>query len=378
MTRQYGDEIDALKLQVSELTQLVRQALGERQSGDRMARNAAIKATDAGEAKGDELGGIYYSGQVGGSEWRTVWSPQERRVGRLLETDSDKAAKVLAALGHKQRLDILKSVLKEPLSGSELVERLNMGTTGQLYHHIKALLGADLLVQEERGGKYSLSERRALPLLLLLAAATDLIDTTNYMELSEARDNTGAYLGQSEEQYDPHALLTAVVENTILEHQAGHCSEVQLIVHADGSVTVADNGRGIPVRALPHSNNPVVQAMLTDISRYTEGAVIMAPGGEKGISIPIVNALSQSLAVEIRRDGYIYRQDYKHGIPQTDLLTVGATKETGTSVTFLPDRDIFLKGVSADRVSEYADQVKSAYPGLDVRFHHDARTGADQ
>ncbi len=228
----------------------------------------------------------------------------------MLDLDSDKTAKILA-LGHKQRLDILRSVLKEPLTGTELVERLNMGTTGQLYHHIKALLGADLLIQEERGGKYSLPGRRALPVLLLFAAA-DLLDTSDYLDLAEAR-NTGAYLGNSSDEYNPHLLLQSVLENTILEHQAGYCSVVNIFLHEDGSITVADNGRGIPIQALPNSEKPRVQAVLTEIGRYGNGssASIIAPGSEKGINIPIVNALSLKLTVEIRRDGRVYRQDYK-------------------------------------------------------------------
>ena len=114
--------------------------------------------------------------------------------------------------------------------GTELVERLNMGTTGQLYHHMKALLGADLLVQEERGGRYSLPER-ALPVLLLLAAASDLLDTSDYLDLAEARSNAGAYLGNSSDEYNPHLLLQSVLENTILEHQAGDCSVVNIFLH---------------------------------------------------------------------------------------------------------------------------------------------------
>lgn len=372
MTRRYDEELDALKAQMNELERLVKQVIYDKPSaGLRGEPGAMSKHQSSAIAEGKELGSLYYSGQVSAGNGSFRWEPQERSVSKLLEVDSDRSAKVLSALGHKQRLDILKSVLQAPLTGAELVERLNMGTTGQLYHHIKALLGADLLVQEERGGKYSLSGHRALPLLLLLASASDLLDTTNYMELEEARSHAGDYLGGTSEQYDPHMLLIAVVENTIMEHRAGFCSEVHLFLHRDGSLTVADNGRGIPVQALPHTNNPGVQAVLTEINRYTKGAEVMVPGAEKGISIPIVNALSQRLAVEIRREGNIYRQDYKHGIPRTALLTVGATKETGTSITFLPDRDIFRRAMEAGRIEEYARQVAEAYPGLTVQFRRD-------
>jgi DNA gyrase subunit B len=245
-----------------------------------------------------------------------------------------------------------------------------MGTTGQLYHHIKALLGADLLTQEERGGRYTLPGHRALPFLLLLAAASELLDTSDYMELAEARSNADAYLGTSQEEYDPHLLLRSVLENTILEHQAGYCSHVSVILHSDGSVTVADNGRGIPVQALPNTEKPRVQAILTEISRYSS-ASISAPNSEKGISIPIVNALSQKLTVEVRREGKVFRQDYKHGIPQTPLLTVGLTNETGTSVTFLPDKEIFSSGFDQSILAKEITKISEAYPQLKVHFLND-------
>jgi DNA gyrase subunit B len=319
----------------------------------------------------DELGSVYYSGQYLGENSRYKWEPQERQVTQLLDPDGDKAAKVLAALGHQQRLDILRMVLKQPLTGAELVEHLNMGTTGQLYHHIKALSGADLLVQEERGGKYSLPAHRTLPLLLLLAATSDLLDTSDYMELAETRNNTSAYLGESKNPFDPHHLLLAVVENTILEHKAGFCSEVSIFLHHDGSITVSDNGRGIPVQALPGTTKTKVQTVLTEIGHYGSGSAFFAPGGEKGITIAVVNALSQRLSVEVRREGKVFRQDYKHGIPQTGLLTVGVTKETGTSVTFLPDKEIFSSAFNQSIVVGRVNEISTAYPKLAIHFDID-------
>lgn len=367
MSRDFGAELDTLKAQLDDLKQLVNQ-IANSSTPITVNNGAAITERSNGE---EELGGIFYSGQYRGEKWRHRWEPQARPVEQLLALDGDKAAKVLAALGHKQRLDILRSVLKGPLSGSELVERLNMGTTGQLYHHIKALLGADLLVQEERGGMYSLPSHRALPLLLLLAATSDLLDTSDYMELAEARTNANIYFGTPQDGYDPHQLLWAVVENSILEHQAGYCSEVGIFLQNDGSISVADNGRGIPVQVLPNTDKSRVQAVLTELGHHGASHSFVAPGGEKGINIAVVNALSQRLLVEVRREGKVFRQDFKHGIPQSGLLTVGITKETGTSITFLPDREIFGsvfdKNVLAKRVSE----ISSIYPDLTIHFHED-------
>ena len=371
-SRDYGVELDLLHTQMNELQQLFKSFMNEG-SHHRTAQHEteAVRkvAADNQEDEGD-TGVIFYSGHYHENEMQYRWEPQERKVSQLLELDGDKTAKILAALGHKQRLDILRSVLKEPLTGTELVERLNMGTTGQLYHHIKALLGADLLIQEERGGKYSLAGRRALPVLLLLAAASDLLDTSDYLDLAEARSNAGAYLGNSSDEYNPHLLLQSVLENTILEHQAGYCSVVSIFLHGDGSITVADNGRGIPIQALPNSEKPRVQAVLTEIGRYGNGssASIIAPGSEKGINIPIVNALSLRLTVEIRRDGRVFRQDYKHGIPQSELLTVGVTHETGTSITFRPDHDIFRTPFDRSVIANQISKITAAYPSLSIQF----------
>jgi DNA gyrase subunit B len=241
-----------------------------------------------------------------------------------------------------------------------------MGTTGQLYHHTKALLGADLLVQEDRGGKYSLPPHRSLPLLLLLAASSDLFDTSDYMELTEARNNAEAYLGNNQIDYDPHHLLWAVIENSILEHQAGYCSEVSIIIQNEGSITVADNGRGIPTQAIPQTNKTNVQAILTEISRNNSTASVVAPNGIKGIDMPVVNALSQQLSVEIRREGKVFRQDYKHGIPQTELLVIGVTQETGTSITFIPDQDIFRTTFNKNVLENRIKELNSYFPGLKI------------
>ncbi|WP_019913155.1 ATP-binding protein [Paenibacillus sp. HW567] len=310
---------------------------------------------------------IFYSGHLYLNGQRVRWEPQERRMQQLLGINSEKAAKVLAALGNKQRLDILRSVLNEPLSGSELVDRLNMGTTGQLYHHLKALLGADLLVQEP-GGKYAFPSHRCLPLLLLLASVGDLLDTSDYIDMMETRNNAGMYLG-TQQDFDMHHLLWAVVENSILEHKAGQCSEVDIFLHGDGSVTITDNGRGIPVGALPDTDIPVVQSILTDVDRFNSNAPFQVPGAEKGISIAVVNALSLKLTVEIRRDGKIFRQEYRHGVPQSGLMTVGISNESGTSVTFMPEHDLFGVGFDRSRLDLRKNELTTAYPSLSINIH---------
>ncbi|MGG4396902.1 ArsR family transcriptional regulator [Paenibacillus thiaminolyticus] len=369
--RNYGAELDALQSQLSEIQQLVKQ-LAELQSEVEIhieEGDLGSEDTPSHPSEEEEAGGILYSGRYRGEKGSCRWTPQERTVRQLLDLDGEKAAKVLAALGHKQRIDILKSVFAAPLTGAELVEQLHMGTTGQLYHHLKALQGADLLVQEERGGTYAIPPHRALPLLLLWAAASELLDASDYIALTEARNNAGDYLGSNQNGYDPLHLVAALIENSVLEHQAGHCSEAHLFMHDDGSITIADNGRGIPVQAFAPADKTPLQAILTDIGSTSPSASITAPSAGHRINAAVVNALSHRLTVEIRRGGSIFRQDFKHGIPQTGLLTVGATRETGTSITFLPDRDLFRLPVSPEALSRYTRSVSEANPGLNILLH---------
>lgn len=364
-SRDFGSEMDLLNKEMNELKQLVSQFINVQSSQKPLKPDEYSDQSYDAEVE-NEIGAIFYSGQYRGRNGYK-WTPKQKSVTQLLGLNSDKAAKILAALGNKQRLDILTAVMRKPLTGSEIVEQLNMGTTGQLYHHTKALLGADLLVQEERGGRYSLPPHRSLPFLLLLAASSDLLDTTDYMELEEVRNNAESYLGSNHE-YDPHHLLWSVIENSLLEHQAGYCTEVAIILQNDKSITVADNGRGIPTQAFPDSAKTPVQAVLTEIGHYNSSASVLAPGGLKGIHLPVVNALSAKLSVEVRREGKVFRQDFKHGIPQSELIIIGVTKETGTTVTFTPDQHIFGAGFDKTTVANHLTVLNAHYPNLKIEM----------
>ncbi|AIQ39418.1 ATP-binding protein [Paenibacillus sp. FSL R7-0297] len=365
MTRDLSSELDTLKQQVAELQAAVQHWNTERRS---LAAYAAppesLNSAAEAEQSGAGPGSVFYSGhaRLNGQSYR--WEPQERPMEQLLEVNNEKSAKVLAALSNRQRLDILKSVIQEPLTGIELVERLGMGTTGQLYHHLKALTGADLLVQES-GGRYAFPSHRLLPFLLLLASVSTLEDTSDYMDTMRTRNNAGIYLGPAQ-NFDVHHLLWAVIENPVMEHAAGYCSEIGIFLHDDGSVTVTDNGRGIPVASLPNSNIPAVQSILTDIHRFNGDGAFKVPGAEQGISIAVVNALSGRLTVDIRRGGRMYRQEYRHGVPQSGLMTVGIAKDTGTSVTFKPDQEFLGTGFEQARLNEHSHELMKAYPGLSI------------
>ncbi|MFD0710905.1 ArsR family transcriptional regulator [Paenibacillus sp. GCM10027626] len=359
MSADLRSEIEALKLQMSELQQLV------------LARTGAGGHTFIPVTESVALGHIYYAGQYKAGGQLLHWEPKERQIESLLNMSNEKISKILAALGSKPRLDIITAIMTESLTGAELVEKLQMGTTGQLYHHMKALQGADLITQN-KNGRYTLSDHRKLPLLLLLAATADLLDTSDYLDMVDVRNGAGAYLGEaSKNGYDANLLLWAVLENCILEHAAGNATEVHIFLHPDGAATVNDNGRGIPVQVFPNSDNGQsnVQTVLTGIERFSHDAPYQAPGAEKGISIAVVNALACSLTVEVQRDGFIYRQDYKHGIPQTGLMTVGVSQASGTGITFKPDPELFHSGFDRNTLQQQLESLRQAYPGMSVYLH---------
>lgn len=351
-----------MKAQIAELQRLVRSIANGRPYVDLQ------NEVNTNHEK-NSSGYVYYAGQYQTNEQLFRWEPKERQFEQLLHIDTEKISKIVSALGSKPRLDILTAILTESLTGAEIVEKLSLGTTGQLYHHLKALQGADLLSQD-KNGRYTLPDHRKLPLLLLLSAVVDMLDTSNYLDMVEVRNSAGAYLGKiNKDGFDSNLLLWAVVENSILEHVAGYASEVHIFLHQNGGATVTDNGRGIPISPFQNSDQSTVQMVLTDIERFSSEAPYQAPGAEKGISIAVVNALTYSLTVEVQREGYIYRQDYKHGIPQSDLIKVGVTQSNGTSITFRPDPDLFGKGFDRDTINQQLEKLALSYPNLAVYLH---------
>jgi DNA gyrase subunit B len=144
-----------------------------------------------------------------------------------------------------------------------------------------------------------------------------------------------------------HHLVYELVDNSVDEALAGFCTEVSVTIHPDNSVTEVDNGRGIPVATMDKEGLPAVQVVLTVLhsgGKFGEGGGYKVSGGLHGVGVSVVNALSEQLRVEVRRDGHVFSQEYSRGAPQTELvkgeeLAPGAS--TGTSITFLPDADIF-------------------------------------
>ena len=174
----------------------------------------------------------------------------------------------------------------------------------------------------------------------------DAQDITVLEGLEAVRKRPGMYIG-STGVMGLHHLVYEVVDNSVDEALAGYCSKVSVTVHPDNSVTVVDDGRGIPVAIMEKEGLPAVQVVLTVLhsgGKFGDGGGYKVSGGLHGVGVSVVNALSEQLHVEIRRDGHVYCQDYARGAPQGELtegeeLPAGAP--TGTTVTFLPDADVF-------------------------------------
>jgi DNA gyrase subunit B len=178
------------------------------------------------------------------------------------------------------------------------------------------------------------------------SASYDAQDITVLEGLEAVRKRPGMYIG-STGVMGLHHLVYEVVDNSVDEALAGFCTKVSVIVHPDNSITEADNGRGIPVAIMEKEGLPAVQVVLTVLhsgGKFGEGGGYKVSGGLHGVGVSVVNALSERLHVEIRRDGHVYTQDYSRGAPLGELaegeqLPAGA--QTGTKITFLPDAEVF-------------------------------------
>jgi DNA gyrase subunit B len=194
--------------------------------------------------------------------------------------------------------------------------------------------------------------------------------------LEGVRKRPAMYIG-STGQTGLHHLVYEVVDNSVDEALAGFCANVQVTIHPDSSVTVVDDGRGIPVDVHPAQGRPALEVVMTTLhagGKFDESSYKVS-GGLHGVGVSVVNALSDWLEVEVRRDGKRYHQRYEHGNVKTELAELGPAEETGTTVTWRPDANIFeTLDYNFDTLSQRLRELAFLNKGIRIQFT-DERTG---
>ncbi|MDD3474082.1 MAG: DNA gyrase subunit B, partial [Syntrophaceae bacterium] len=188
--------------------------------------------------------------------------------------------------------------------------------------------------------------------------------------LEAVRNTPGMYIGNTGVE-GLHHLVWEVVDNSVDEALAGYCSNISVVVHLDSSVTIEDDGRGIPTDMHPTEKIPAAEVVMTILHAggKFDSDTYKVSGGLHGVGVSVVNALSETLKLEIRRGGQVFKQIYKRGKKFTDLEVIGTTKRNGTKITFKPDTEIFGSAeLNYDTIASRLRELAFLNKGLSITF----------
>ncbi len=195
-------------------------------------------------------------------------------------------------------------------------------------------------------------------------------DITVLEGLEPVRLRPGMYIGSTGAR-GLHHLVYEVVDNAVDEALAGHNDEIEVVLHPDNSVTVTDSGRGIPVDIVKDTGLPALTVVLTKLHAGGKfgGEGYKVSGGLHGVGVSVVNALSERLVAEVHRDGKLYRQEFERGEPTAEMKKVGPTNRTGTTISYLPDAEIFEEmELSAETLQQRLRETAFLTRGLRIRL----------
>ncbi|MGH7977775.1 MAG: ATP-binding protein, partial [Limisphaerales bacterium] len=195
--------------------------------------------------------------------------------------------------------------------------------------------------------------------------------------LEAVRKKPGMYIGGTDERA-LHHCVSEVLDNSVDEHLAGYCTKIEVTIQVDGSISIRDNGRGIPVDIHPQYGIPGVELVLTTLhsgGKYGQGGYKFS-GGTHGVGAKCVNAVSEWFEVEVSRDGEVHQMEFERGKTIRELHVIGKAKGSGTLITFKPDPEIFhdTTEFKADIIGQRLRELAFLNSGLEIVFTDERNT----